>query len=231
MPIPMTEFRWFYPPRSSSDFPPKWDSGVMHAWMKMSDAVAQPKANGSNAMIVVDRAKRLIEFWSRHKIDPLTGKDSPSGNPKMLDYVAPRWMIDQVFDMSPQRLTVYNAELLHTKVTVTKNSLYFFDTLVWDGEHLIGVEYKERLAILQILLRERFIPLTAPRIDNQIYVANPILPSEWPLWWDKIRPCPYLEGLVLKRTGAVSRLAFGDRAQNNGGFLARVRKPTKNARY
>lgn len=227
----MSEFRWFFPPRSSSDFPPKWDSGIMKMWMGLSDSIAQPKANGTNIMLVVDRPKRLMEFWTRHKIDPLTGKDSPHGIPKQSDYVPPKPIADQVFDMSPQSLAVYNVELLHSKTTMVKNTLYFFDLLVWEGQHLIGVEYKERFGIVQGLLGERFIPLTLPRIDNQIYIANNIAPSEWALWWDMIRPCPYMEGLVLKREGAVSRLTYGSKMKNNDGFIARVRKPTKNMRY
>jgi hypothetical protein len=41
----------------------------------------------------------------------------------------------------------------------------------------------------------------------------------------------HCEGLVLKRSGAVSRLAPGGSEYNNESFMCRVRKPHKNYRF
>lgn len=229
MPIPYTEFRWSYPPRGDTVIPYK-DSSVLRMWKKFDDSVAQYKMNGTNDQVVVFPDRR-IEHWSRHKVGP-NGKPNPSGTPKRLDYTLPTALRDEILDFTPKgKFTVYNAELLHAKTTMVKDTLYFFDVLVWDGEHLLGVEYGKRHALLMKLLGPRYFPLDLNQENGKLFVAENLTPNQWDEAWQRLQRSPYTEGLVLKRTGAVSRLQLGDREKNNGGYICKCRKANKNSLY
>lgn len=225
--------QWFYPPRGEMRVPYKPESPIIKMWKGFSDAVAQFKQNGTNCQLKVFPDHSTIELWSRHKIDARTGKSSPSGEPSQIkNYVLTGKMREEVLDMTPKGVwTVYNCELMHSKTTTVKNTLYFFDVLVWQGQHLISVEYADRYRIIEGLLKNRYFPIDLPEIDGKLYIAENISPSAWDKAWSEAVKSPYCEGLVLKRMGAVSRLQYGDREKNNSGFLCRVRKPQKNFRF
>lgn len=221
---------WFYPPRGQMRVPYKAESPIIKMWKGFSDSLAQFKQNGTNCQLKVFPDHSTIELWSRHKLDPITNKPSGTGEPAQIkNYTLTKAMREEVLDMTPRGVwTVYNCELMHSKTTAIKNTLYFFDTLVWQGQHLIGVEYAERYQLIADLLGDRFFPLDAPEIDGRLYIAENISPNRWDSAWSQAVQSPYCEGLVLKRIGAVSRLQYGDRGKNNCGFLCRVRKPQKN---
>ena len=121
--------------------------------------------------------------------------------------------------------------MMHSRTTQVKDVLYFFDVLVWKGMHLLGVSYKDRHSINVEIFGKRNFDLDSATIKGKIYVAENMAANLWDAAWAKAQSCKFCEGLVLKRTGAVSVLTNGDRLLNNGGFLCRIRKPTKNARY
>jgi ATP-dependent DNA ligase len=231
MPIPY-DGNWFYPPRSSSRMPYNTNSPVLRMWKKFPDAVAQYKMNGTNCQLKVFPDHRTIELWSRHKEDE-QGRPTPTGTPqKIRNYTLPSALAAEVLSFTPKGVyTVYNVELMHAKTTMVKNVLYFFDVLVWQGMHLLDVDYAERYRIIADLLARRFFPLDLPNVDGKLYIANNIEPCNWDEAWRRAAASPYCEGLVLKRTGAVSRLQVGNREDNNGGFLCRIRKPHKNAEF
>jgi len=227
---PFNAFQWFYPPRSSTRMPYS-SSPVMNMWRRFPDAIAQLKMNGSNDMVVV-YPDQHIENWSRHKIDPRTKKSSSSGNPKLLDWKMPSALRDEVISFTPKgKFTIYNAELIHAKTTDIKNTLYFFDVLVWDGEHLIGKDYRSRYDILSATLGHRYMPLNIKRADGEIFVAENIRPESWDSAWVDAQKPSYTEGLILKRIGSSSSLQVGNVEKNNGGFMCKIRKPTKNALF
>jgi hypothetical protein len=230
MPVPFNNFVWSYPPRGDTRIPYK-DTGVIRMWKRYDDAIAQYKMNGTNDQVVVFPDGK-IEHWPRHKYLPGTRKPDANGVPYKMDYELPKHMREEILDLTPRgKFTIYNAELLHHKTTMVKNTLYFFDVLVWDGQHLLEVEYRERYAILPRLFGSRNFSLDLPKVDGKIFVAENLKPSEWDDAWKRLQPSPYTEGLVLKRLGAVSRLQRGDREKNNGGFLCRCRKANKNLLY
>ncbi len=230
MPIPYTEHKFFYPPRSDSVIPYK-DTPILRMWKGFSDSIAQFKLNGTNDQLTIYPDGK-IEHWGRHKYKPGTRIPDPNGVPDKMDYVLPREMRDQILDLTPRgKFSIFNVELLHSKTTMVKNTLYFFDTLVWNSEHLLGVEYKERYDIIHGILGDAYFPLDLPKIDGKIYIAENIQPSEWDDAWECAKRSAYCEGLVFKRTGAVSRLQHGNAEKNNGNFMCRSRKGTKNYRH
>ena len=230
MPQPYTKFAWFYPPRSDSVMPYK-PSPVLDMWKSFPDAMAQYKMDGTNDQLVVF-PDRHIEHWGRVKVNPITRKADPRGIPNKLDYVLPTALRDQIVDLTPKGVfTIYNVELLHYKTTMVKNTLYFFDVLVWAGQHMLGVEYAARYKILSGLFGKQYLPLDIPQIDGKVFVAENLPFQEWDTAWERVQSSAYCEGLVLKRFGAVSRLQIGDREKNNSGFLCRIRKPKKNYQF
>jgi ATP-dependent DNA ligase len=189
----------------------------MTMWRKkFNDSVAQFKLNGNRNIVKVS-PDRKIEFWNRHK--------------ERQQYVIPDKMRAQILDISPVgHWTVWDTELLHTKTKDVKNVLYFFDCLVWESQHLLGWTYVERFGLVQARI-DKFIPMQASEVKDHIYIAQNIPESGWDTAWADAKSCSYVEGLVLKRTGGSSRLALGDREDNNGGFMTRIRKYSKNMNF
>jgi hypothetical protein len=230
MPIPYTEHRWFYPPRSKSEIPYK-DSAVLRMWKRFSDAVGQFKMNGTNDQLVVFPDGK-IEHWGRHKYTPGTRKPDPNGVPDKMDYVLPPALKKEILSFTPKGFfTIYNVELMHAKTTMVKNTLYFFDVLVWKSQHLVGVPYGERYGIIHGCLGDRWMPLHETRIDNGLFIAQNLPPSAWDRAWQDAQTSPYTEGLFYKRTGASSILQVALSERNNGDCMCRSRKGTKNARF
>lgn len=227
---PYTEHRWFYPPRSDSVIPYK-DCATLRMWKKFDDAVGQYKFNGTNDQMVIYPDQK-IEHWGRHKYTPGTRKPNPNGVPEKMDYELPKALRDEILAFTPKGVfTIYNVELMNAKTTMVKNTLYFFDVLVWESTHLLGTEYGERHKIIADRLLGRFMPMDAQRIENQLYVAENIPASQWDAAWAQAQQTAYCEGLFFKRFGPSSRLTYGNNEKNNGGFMCRSRKGTKNSRF
>lgn len=229
MPIPYNGL-WFYPPRSGNRVPYK-DSPVLRMWKRYSDAVAQWKMNGTNTQLKVFPDQR-IELWQRHRFGS-DRKPSATGTPlQVANYTLPQSVRDEVLSLTPKGVfTIYNVELLHAKTPTVKNTLYFFDVLVWEGQHLLGVTYHDRYRILDKIMGQRPMPLDMQKCDGKLYLADNMPSSKWDAAWEAAKASAYCEGLVLKRLGSVSALQVGSVQQNNGGFMCRIRKAMKNARY
>lgn len=229
---PYTEFRWFYPPRTDMRAAYIGDGPLIGMWKRMSDSVAQFKLNGVNDQLIV-YPDRHIEHWSRHKLDEQR-KDSSTGKPDQIkNFTLPTSMRDEILDLTPAgTFTIYNVELMDSRTKRIKNTLYFFDVLVYEGQHLLGMTYAERYGILQKMFGARYFSLDMENIDGKIFVAENLPPSKWDETWAALKAkgpaYTEVEGLVLKRTGITSALSAGLREKNNSGFMCRVRKPTKN---
>ncbi len=219
---------WFYPPRTASSIPYK-DSPVLRMWKRYADAIAQLKGDGTNTQIKVFPDHDRIELWGRQKLDE-QDKASRTGEPRQIkNYTLTDEARREVLAMTPKgSFAIYNVELMHFKTTMVKNVLYFFDVLVWEGMHLLGVEYRERYKIISDRLGKRYLPIGLPKLDGGLFIAENIPMERWDETWKALTPSPYIEGLILKRMGSNSRLQYGNDQNNNGGFLCRVRKPKKN---
>jgi hypothetical protein len=203
-------------------------------WKRFSDAVGQFKMNGTNDQMVVFPDGK-IEHWGRHKYDPARlpkRVPDPNGVPMKMDYELPKAMRDEILSFTPKGFfTIYNVELMHAKTTMVKNTLYFFDVLVWKSQHLIGVSYGERYKIIHGLLGDRYMPLHESKIANGIFIAQNLPPTAWDDAWQDAQTSPYTEGLFYKRTGAASILKVSLGEKNNGDCMCRSRKGTKNSRF
>jgi len=220
---PYTKFQFIYPPRCETKIPYEIDSPVLKMWKGFPDAIAQYKLNGNRNVIYVSPSGD-IEFWNRHQ--------------ERQKYIIPDVMAAQIRKFSPLgHWTIWDTELLHTRTKHIKNTLYFYDCLVWESQYLIGQTYSERFSIVQKCLGDRFAPLDSNMFIDNIYIARNIPVSGWDLAAKetKIQEMmvgkDFCEGLVFKRTGNISRLAYGYQEVNNGGFMCKTRKPTKNSQF
>lgn len=219
MSIPYTEWNYLLPPRTNVKIPWNPKGAVQMAWARMSDAIGQLKWNGSRSLIAIDPDDN-IKLWNRHRVlhRTYTPPESLLKQVRALDYPHGHW-------------NIFDAELMHLKGEKIKNTLCVFDTLVWKSEYLLGATYKERFGLVQPLIPD-FFPLDFERIDGKVYIAQNFLPPEWEGVWNRVQSIKEIEGLVLKRTGPVSRLTeSGDAEYNNGGFMCRIRKPFKNSQF
>jgi hypothetical protein len=60
--------------------------------------------------------------------------------------------------------SVFVAELIHNKTKHVKDRLYVFDILVHNGEHLIGMSFKRRQALL-----EQIMPADADQVQKELF--------------------------------------------------------------
>lgn len=218
--LPYTDFQYLLPPRTKAKAPFDVTIPVIQQWMKMPDAVAQLKINGQRNVIYISPEDK-IELWGRHLEKHRSYTITPELEAKVraLNYPRGKW-------------NVFDSELLHLKTSNVKNTIYLFDVLVWNGEYLIGDTYKERYGLLSQLGDLDVFPLDKPSIDGMIYGAQNLVSAAWAGTWQAIANNSAVEGFVLKRTGAVSRLQQAGRSEiNNSGFMCRVRKPSKNAQF
>lgn len=241
MPTPYTEWRYIYPPRPEAVV--ELGDLAAQSWASDADSIAQFKLNGTRNLIVV-HPDRSVRFWTRKKVKDLPPKYQPANvpltEPVEQKYAIPTPMKDAILAMAPAgHWTIFDSELLHFKTVNVKNTLYLFDVLVWESQHLIGMSYAKRYGILHSLMGDRFLPLSDATSDeargralgeNNLYIARNVIPASWGEAWNDAQKYDFIEGLVLKRTGGVSRLESGNVSLNNSSWMCKMRKPHKNFR-
>jgi hypothetical protein len=212
---------FIFPPRTKMKTERGIQSNIVTLWSKMQDVLGQYKLNGQRNLIYVHPDRR-IQMWNR-------GDDGLPG--ELQSYTIPENMKQEILDISPAGdWTVWDSELMHFKTTGIKNAVYLYDVLVFGGQPLIGKTYVDRYNLLKKQMGNygRPIPLDEAKITESMYLAQNFAPSEWLGAWEAAKNLPWIEGLVLKRGGFVSRLEPGTQEYNNQGFMCRVRKPHKN---
>lgn len=220
--LPYTDFRYLYPPRTEMRIPPG-PGPVRKMWEAFPDAIAQFKENGTRNMFYIFPDQHA-ECWNR-------GADGTPTQQKQ--YSLTKKMTEQLGNLKlpAGKFHVLDGELLHSKTTDIKDVSYMFDILVYNGEYLLGATYGERYALLRRLMGDRFFPEDLNPKIGEMYLAQSFPVSQWGAMWEKALAVKHCEGLVLKRTGPISRLVPGTRIINNDGFMLRVRKPHKNYEY
>ena len=225
---PFNTFQYIYPPRtkmlinSRSGKPDaQWaDYGgvTLDMWRKFPDSIAQFKLNESRNLTYYFPDGHY-EMWNRHAQQQAQYAITPAMKAALDSLQLPKG-----------QFTVLDGGILHAKTKTVKDVLYVWDVLVYNGQWLLGEQYGERKALLHRIAGERFFPLDFNPQEGSVYVAQDFTPDLWETAWGYVRQSDYCEGLVLKRTGALSRLEPGMQEYNNSGFMCRIRKPNKNYR-
>jgi hypothetical protein len=205
--------QYFYPPRTESKIP-YTENPVLRMWKGFPDAVAQYKLNGNRNLVKVYPDRR-IEFWNRHG--------------EQQKYVIPTPIREYFLGISPiGHWTIWDTELVHFKTKYVKDVVYVFDCLVWESQHLTGTTYVERYSLVKAQVTQ-ILSFTNPQLG--VYSAANISVSQWDSAWAEVKKYDFVEGLMLKRTGISSLLTNGTVKSNNGGFMCRIRKSTKNLMF
>lgn len=220
-------FAYIYPPRPESTIGFDPSSPVYRAWSRLPDAIAQLKLNGSRNVIFISPTDE-IQFWGRHKQlhRSYTIPDFLKNKIRELPYPKGKW-------------NVFDSELIHLKTPSVKDTVCLFDTLVYNGNYLIGESYRNRYKYIQEF-NLPFFPLGNKKggIDEKIqgiFIAQNFPNTEWEKAFmstggnNRVQGGDIYEGLVLKRTGGT--LAIGFQEKNNSSFMCRMRRPHKNFQF
>jgi hypothetical protein len=172
---------------------------------------AQIKKNGACTLLVVSPDKQIVG-WNRHEeLHKTWTPDPKSPSCRRLLELPDQWY-------------AIEAELLHNKTGI-KDTLYIFDILA-EGHQLIGTTFEERQdRILNLWTNdvkdEHYDYLT---IDERLFVAKP-LQGSYRAVFDGLTAVED-EGIVCKKLSA--ELNACNRADSNGKWQIKCRKPTKN---
>lgn len=211
---------FIYPPRAEYKCPAadldKYDDGTYFG---------QPKYNGM-ALLVFTNGEEL-HIYNRHKeYMALLTKNSECDFRGLA--LTKKWY-------------VYAGEYLNKgKYGETgvkeKNKFVMWETLVWDGEYLVGSTLTERLDLLEnIYPCQRAIVGQQQGLEvydhlcctelNGVY-KTPTYTGNWKELYSQIVKVDLYEGLVLKKKD--SKLEFGLQELNNHSWQIKCRKVTKN---
>ena len=212
---PFLDMSYIYPPRPATGVHVRFGDDAYKMWMEFEDAIGEFKLNGQRNGIYIS-PRDDIELWGRH------GEQHRKYQPSLellkairaLPYPRGKW-------------NVLDSELLHKKLRGAdypqfKHRVYMYDVLVWGGEYLLGETLKTRHGLLETLT-DQVVNLQDETLQPQVFRSYWLKPSEWAAAWKWVEKYPWNEGLVLKRTGHLSRLQVGSKEENNGGWSNRMR--------
>jgi len=213
MSIPYDRWSYIYPPRPKTAVP--FGDIVRYADGRWE---AQLKLNGTRSLITV-APDGDVGFWNRHKAAHKAWSPPP-------------WIVEEVRGRFARgKWVVVDSELLHSKHASVKDTLYLFVALVLDGRYLVGETYEAGYRGLVAACGDpaREVPGYGgfvAEVGRGIWLARMIPHARWGEAWSVAETNPIVEGMVLKRVAA--KLEFGRSENNNGSWMIRCRKSTKN---
>ena len=124
-----SKYTYLYPPRPEKAIPP----GLLAAY-EDKGWVGQYKKNGTCNVTFVSPEKE-ITVMTRHDAKHKAWAPTEASNKFFKELPGDGWY-------------VFVSELLHSKTPTIKDTHYIFDILVYDGEHLSGMSFINRMDIL-----------------------------------------------------------------------------------
>lgn len=201
-----TDWSYLYPPRPTQAIP-----NAMLGFFERKSFFAEIKKNGTCTVLGLAPDKQVFAFTRHNDRHKLWIPDVNSPALRALKTLPDKWF-------------VFAGELLHSKGTGHKDTLYLFDLLVADSLRLEGttrIARKERLFKMFPLTSG---PLSHDFVDERLWLAKPIL-SDFKQIWDSLED-PEDEGLVLKDPWAILESCGSPDANSGGQVKCRFR--TKN---
>ena len=206
-------FCYLHPPRPKTTIKP--NTPHFAAMKDRKRWIAQLKLNGQRNVIFISPDGE-IEFWNR--------KNGPH-----LNYKAPAWLIEMIRSVirpvqGTPGWTVLDGELLHMKDASVKNTLYWWDVLVYNGEYLVGETYEARHRLLSetVVTSPTSSDGAIAKLTDNIWLAENISPDQYDEMW-KRTATSYVEGFVFKNLVGKLRPCIGE--SNNSEWQVRCRKP------
>ena len=202
------KFGFVFPPRPEKAIPPE-----MLIFYSDRGYVAQCKKNGTCSVIIVSPEK-ILEAYTRH------GELHKAWKP---NYQSP--CLRKFFEL-PEQWFIFVGELLHSKGTGEKDTLYLFDLLVSQSNSLVGKTFIQRQDLLfnlwPIQKDERF---DYCEVDDRLWLSKPLIGVNFLEVFNSLKDTSD-EGLVLKNP--IAPLEICGRQSNNQSWQVKCRKPSAN---
>lgn len=199
----MKTVKYLWPPRTN--IKATFGDESMMLWMRYPDVIAQPKLNGTRVVVYINDD---VVIWNRHRA--------------RLQYALPLFMKKEILSkFGGTETTVLDGELLHTKTKEENNVLVFFDVL--RGQGVDKLSYMRRYEFITSLAK---LGLSQPPKAG-VYQMPIIDRDEWESVYMLSDRHKWLEGLMLKRTNALSQLDSMDH-EHDTYWMMKVRRATKN---
>ena len=209
--IEYKRFRYLYPPRPEVKSP----ASSIPTFEKMG-LWAQPKLNGSCALIFTDGSQSII--MNRHnelfKRELITREDIQS------IHRGSGWMVLVGELMNKSQKDEHNQ--------VFNDKFVIFDLLVFDSQYLLNTTFEERLNVLDSIYESSADRLGVRKISEKFYIAE-VFKNNLLSQWHHLVNIHMHEGLVLKKPSA--KLSTGYVEKNNTMWQVKIRKSTKNYSY
>ena len=207
---PYKEFQYLYPPRPehvlSSDRLPYYEKDGWVAQYKKNGTctivATGPDGKGGMQFIAMNRHKENHKAWQ------LT-TDIKEALSKLLPHHC--W-------------TVLVGEILHSKTPTIKNTIFFHDILVMNGEYLLDTTFAQRQIWLTALLPSNVESYSHYAVTEHVWRAK-LLVKDFAKHFESIKNQVVDEGLVLKKPNA--KLKMCDSEKTNSGWQAKVRYAKK----
>jgi hypothetical protein len=207
-----TKYSPLYPPRPEAAIPSQ-----MLLFYEKKGWVAQYKKNGTYCVIWVT-PKREVIIKTRHTTNHKAWS--------MTEYLK-----QEILARFPEKKWfVLCAELLHSKTSTIKDTLYIHDLLVWKSQFMLASTFMER----QLLLDERFMTNVEAQThyvcdDRGKLLYAKRFTKDFKSLFNAIKEPKIDEGLVLKNPEGKLRSCIS--SKENSSWQVKCRKKTKNYNF
>jgi len=205
--MPYSRFLYLWPPRPQTTI----DAASKHfqAMKARKTWTGQLKLNGQRSPVYIS-PEGEVELWNRH-----------GGQHR--NYNIQPWLVEQIKGSVRQsgKWIVIDGELLHAKDRSIKNTLYWWDVLVFDGEYLIGSTYEDRCKMLREIVKPNESDGAIAKVTDNIWLAENFGPEQYDEMWTRTETS-WVEGFVFKNLKG--RLKPCIREKNNHEWQLRCRK-------
>lgn len=192
----------YYYPNLPHLLPP--DSDEIDKCSKDKTWIAELKMNGTNCLILKEVNK--YHFFDRHG--------------KILKYLPVKEVIDELDSLKIPNGSILNAELLHNKTKITKNTLFFHCILQWNKRLLNNITFKEQRMLLETVFNKceyNHLLLAKHHKGDFKKIFKKAINN------DKEN---IIEGLVLKNL--LGKINVNTNSSKEVWWMIKIRKPNKN---
>ena len=213
------EYAYLWPPRPDKAIPT-----TSLQFYEKRGWVAQMKKNGTCTVVFVSPDGE-ITYKTRHNEDHKRWEPTDKSSAVFKDLPGEGWY-------------VFVVEVLHSKTSLVKDTVYIFDIMVAESELLVGKTFTERMDLLQAIFNVRdeynVVSLGSTShyvLNSNAWLAKTITADFKSVWQvaENAKPeegAPIDEGIVLKKPDSI--LEVPGRQKSNSQWQVKCRISHKN---
>jgi ATP-dependent DNA ligase len=205
--------RYIYPPRPETKISPE----SLPTFEEMGKFLAEPKLNGSSMEIYFSDGGKEIKLMNRHK-QPIECKMDKEELRKLYRGTKEMILCGEYLNKNQKDET---GKPWNIKYVI-------WDIIMYNGNHLIGTTFEERLLLLAKLYPNDIYTHFVRQISENCFRIG-VIRKEFQKIYFEITKYDIFEGLVLKRKDG--KLENGTSAINNHRTQIKCRKGTKNYNF